>query len=154
MKALRCAAGAVDLVHDYPDPHGPPGEALLRVRMAGVCNTDLEVLRGYASFEGILGHEFVATVKSCDDTSWVGRRVVGEINVSCGRCELCCRGLPTHCLDRAAVGIHGRDGAFAEFLTLPLQNLHLVPDEVPDAQAVFVEPLAAALEILEQVLMQ
>jgi len=152
MKALHYTGKAIELVHDYPEPAPGPGEALLRVRMAGVCNTDLEILRGYADFVGVPGHEFVATVEACgDDPAWVGRRVVGEINVACGQCDLCRRGLTTHCLQRTVVGIRHRDGAFAEFLTLPLENLHVVPEELSDRQAVFVEPLAAALEVLEQV---
>jgi len=151
MKALYYDGERLRYVQHYPDPLPTPGEALVRVRLAGVCNTDLEVLRGYADFQGILGHEFVGVVEACEDASWVGQRVVGEINISCGECALCQRGLPTHCLQRKVLGIRGRDGAFAERLVLPLRNLHRVPPSVPDDRAVFVEPLAAALEVLEQV---
>lgn len=140
---------------DYPNPGQPepsPGEALIRVRQAGVCNTDLELIKGYADFCGVLGHEFVGVVEACPcDPGWVGRRVVGEINAACGVCATCRAGQPTHCPSRSALGIRGRDGAFADFLTLPIENLHVVPPAVSDDQAVFVEPLAAALEITEQI---
>jgi len=127
----------------------------VRVTMAGICNTDLEVVRGYANFSGTLGHEFVGVVEASPDPSQIGRRVVGEINVGCGRCQTCrqqdSEGDARHCLNRTALGIHSRDGAFAEFLSLPPQNLLVVPDTVNDRQAVFTEPLAAACEILDQV---
>lgn len=128
-----------------------PGEALVRVRRSGVCATDLEILRGYMGFSGVLGHEWVGIVEAAADPDWIGRRVVGEINVACGQCELCRRALPTHCTERTVLGISGRDGAFAEYLSLPVGNLHRVPDGVSDEQAVFTEPLAAACAILEQV---
>ncbi|HJY79329.1 MAG TPA: alcohol dehydrogenase catalytic domain-containing protein, partial [Burkholderiales bacterium] len=146
-----------------PLPHLEPGWALLRVRLAGICNTDLEILRGYSHFRGTPGHEFVGEVvdargrrRQADRAGSVGRRVVGEINITCasrGRapCRFCRRGLPRHCLSRGVLGIVGQDGAFAEYLALPLANLHAVPAGVTDAQAVFTEPLAAACEILEQV---
>ncbi len=140
---------------DYPSPSVPAlpsGEAMIRVRKAGICNTDLELLRGYADFQGVPGHEFVGQVQACPSApGWVGRRVVGEINVPCGTCSLCRAGLPTHCRARTALGIRGRDGAFADLLTLPVANLSPVPDSVSDDQAVFTEPLAAALEINEQI---
>jgi threonine dehydrogenase-like Zn-dependent dehydrogenase len=140
------------LHHDYPKPQLPPGEALIRVRQAGICNTDLELIKGYGSFRGVLGHEFVGQVEACPSAPrWVGRRVVGEINVACGLCATCRAGRPTHCPERTSLGIRGRDGAFADYLTLPPANLHAVPDRVSDEQAVFVEPLAAALEITDQV---
>jgi len=132
-------------------PPRPANEALVRVTLAGICNTDLEIVRGYAGFRGTLGHEFVGVVEASPDPSQVGRRVVGEINVGCGSCEFCLKHDPRHCLNRTALGIHHRDGAFAEFLSLPPQNLRLVPDAVRDRQAVFTEPLAAACEILDQV---
>ncbi|MGC2815021.1 MAG: alcohol dehydrogenase catalytic domain-containing protein, partial [Candidatus Acidiferrum sp.] len=144
-------------------PELRPGWALIRVRMAGICNTDVEILRGYHAFRGTPGHEFVGEVAEvrCGSTSlkskWIGRRVVGEINVPCSAygyrplCGFCRRGLKTHCARRTVLGIVGQDGAFAEHLSLPLENLHIVPDSVTDEQAVFVEPLAAACEILEQV---
>ena len=139
------------------------GWALVRVRLAGICNTDIEILRGYHSFRGTPGHEFVGEVADARGVSaatkskWLGRRVCGEINVSCSAygfkpvCRFCKRGLRTHCERRTVLGIVNHDGAFAEFLTLPIENLHLVPNDVTDEQAVFVEPLAAACEILEQV---
>lgn len=138
-------------------PQLKPGWAVVRVRLAGICNTDIEILRGYHSFEGTPGHEFVGQVAECADRIWVGHRVVGEINITCeglGRrtkCDYCQRGIPTHCERRRVLGIVAHDGAFAEHLTLPVCNLHKVPDEVSDEQAVFTEPLAAACEILEQV---
>jgi threonine dehydrogenase-like Zn-dependent dehydrogenase len=139
------------------------GWALVRVRLAGICNTDVEILRGYHAFRGVPGHEFVGEVADVHGVStrekskWLGRRVVGEINVACSaygfrpECDFCRRGLKTHCARRAVLGIVAHDGAFAEYLALPLENLHLVPPSVSNAQAVFVEPLAAACEILEQI---
>jgi len=141
---------------DYPRPVPGPGEALIQVCLAGICNTDLEILRGYRQFHGVLGHEFVGTVVTCPkaggaDAEWIGRRVVGEINVGCGDCVFCRQDTPSQCPSRSAVGILGRDGALAEFLTLPLANLHPVPDSVPDEVALFVEPLAAAVQVLSLV---
>lgn len=143
--------GQLGLADDYPQPIPAPGEALIRVQLAGICNTDLEITRGYMGFHGVLGHEFVGIVERSPDPSWVGQRVVGEINCYCGACPTCLAGRPTHCPQRTTLGIGGRDGALAEYCVLPLRNLHRVPDNVADAQAVFTEPLAAALEILEQV---
>ena len=134
----------------YPLPELPPGEALVRVRMAGICNTDLEIMRGYMGFRGVLGHEFVGDVVQAPDPTWVGKRVVGDINAACYVCETCRSGNHTHCPNRTTLGIQGRDGAFADFLRLPLANLYIVPDALPDEKAVFVEPLAAACEILAQ----
>lgn len=155
MRALVYDGETLRLREDYPQPVPPPGEALVRVRLAGICNTDLEIVRGYMGFRGVLGHEFVGTVVECADEaegrSLLGRRVVGEINAYCGECPTCRAGNPTHCPNRTTLGIWGRDGAFAEYLTLPIRNLHPVPDGLPDEAAVFTEPLAAALEILEQV---
>lgn len=137
---------------DYPAPEPPPGEALIRTRLAGICNTDLEIMRGYMGFRGVLGHEFVGVVERAPDApEWAGRRVVGEINAFCGRCDTCRRGDPTHCPQRTTLGIDRRDGAMADYLTLPLHILYPVPPALPDAWAVFTEPLAAACEILEQV---
>lgn len=127
-----------------------PGEATIALRLGGVCATDLELIRGYMGFEGVLGHEFVGTVAEADDPAWLGRRVVGEINCPCRACPACLAGRPTHCPHRTVLGIDGRDGAFAERFTLPLANLHPVPEAVPDEAAVFVEPLAAALQITQQ----
>ena len=146
-----------------PVPKLRPGWALVRVRLAGICNTDIEILRGYHAFRGTPGHEFVGEVAEVQDVSaatkrkWLGRRVCGEINVSCSAygfkpvCDFCRRGLKTHCARRTVLGIVAHDGAFAEYLALPLENLHVVPKDVTDEQAVFVEPLAAACEILDQV---
>jgi alcohol dehydrogenase len=143
-----------------PLPRLRPGWALVRVRLAGICNTDIEILRGYHNFHGTLGHEFVGdavSVASKQDRAWIGRRVIGEINLSCAGlgfrslCAYCRRGIPTHCARRRVLGIIGHDGAFAEYLSLPIVNLHRVPGGVSDEAAVFTEPLAAACEILEQV---
>ena len=150
MRALRWDGSLrVDLAAARPRPR--PGEALIRVRMAGICNTDLEVVHGYKSFRGVLGHEFVGEVVDCDDGRWTGRRVCGEINVGCGECERCAAENRGHCARRQVLGMLGRDGAFADFLTLPVVNLHAVPRSLADEAAVFVEPLAAAYEILQQV---
>ena len=134
------------IVTDYPRPLAGPGEALIRVDLAGICSTDLELRRGYKDFRGVPGHEFVGSVVESDDEGWVGRRVVGEINIGCGQCEPCRQGVPSQCSMRRAVGISGWDGAFAEFLRLPLSNLYRVPDDMPDEVAVFAEPTAAALQ--------
>ena len=131
--------------------HRRPGEAVLSVRVAGVCATDLELIKGFMGFRGVLGHEFVAQVTAAPDPAWVGARVVGDINAACGGCATCRAGRPTHCPQRTVLGIEGRDGAFADQLCLPLGNLHRVPDGVSDDAAVFVEPLAAACRIVEQV---
>jgi len=138
-------------VRDVPVPEPAPGEVLVRLSRAGICNTDLEIIRGYYPFTGILGHEFVGVVEKAEDSALVGRRIVADINNSCHDCAMCHAGHPHHCLNRTALGIKNKDGAFAEYLTTPATNLVMVPDAVPDEQAVFAEPLAAALEIQEQV---
>ena len=150
MRALQVSGGLARIAEvAVPETRG---EALVGVRLSGICNTDLEIVRGYAGFEGTIGHEFVGVVESCDETpAIVGRRVVGEINAGCGVCELCLSGDPRHCPARTVLGIHGRDGAHAEFLRLPAQNLIEVPEDVSDEQAVFAEPLAAAYGISERV---
>jgi alcohol dehydrogenase len=125
------------------------GECLVRVRMAGICGTDLQLLEGYAGFRGIPGHEFVGVVEA-GDREWVGRRVAGEINIGCGRCDLCVAGIREHCTNRSVLGIRGRGGAFAEYISLPSRNLHEIPDGLPDRAAVFVEPVAACCRIFEQ----
>jgi threonine dehydrogenase-like Zn-dependent dehydrogenase len=144
-------------------PNLHPGWALLRVRMAGICNTDLEILRGYHNFHGTPGHEFVgevqevAAVSAAVKKQWIGKRVAGEINIACRAlgvrpvCRFCKGGLTRHCAHRKVLGIVGHNGAFAEYLTLPLENLYVIPDSISDEMAVFVEPLAAACEILDQV---
>ena len=150
MKALRFEDDRLRLA-DVPAP-SRVGEALVRVTLAGVCNTDLEIARGYAGFRGTLGHEFVGVAVSAPGAPELeGRRVVGEINAGCGVCELCRAGDSRHCASRTVLGIVSRDGAFAEFLQLPAANLLPVPDELPDERAVFTEPLAAACGITERV---
>ena len=150
MRAVHLEAGAVSVL-DTPRPVVPPGFALLRLRLAGICNTDLELQRGYYGFTGTPGHEFVADVAEADDAAWIGRRVVGEINLGCGNCIWCERGLERHCPARSVLGIVKHPGAFAEYFTLPVANLHTVPDSMEDKVAVFTEPVAAACEILEQI---
>ena len=135
---------------DHPRPRPAAGEALIRVTRAGICSTDLELIKGYAGFRGILGHELVGIVEDAEDDAWIGRRVVGTINLACRRCRTCLGTGPEHCPHRTVLGIIGRDGVFAEATALPLANLQLVPDAVPDEVAVFTEPLAAALRIREQ----
>lgn len=149
MKALWLEHRRLSL-REIDRPHRAD-EALVRVRLSGVCGTDLELTRGYYPFTGVIGHEFVGDVIESPDPSWVGARVVGEINAACHVCEACRSGRPTHCEDRTVLGIAGRDGAHAEYVTLPVENLRRVPDSVPDEAAVFTEPLAAAVEILQQV---
>jgi threonine dehydrogenase-like Zn-dependent dehydrogenase len=152
MRALLCDNGLrYDSAFPYPAP--PPGEALIRVRLAGICNTDLELVRGYLNFRGILGHEFVGEVVQAADATWLGQRVVGDINAACRsqECAACAAGQPTHCPNRTTLGIAGRDGAFADYLILPQANLYAVPENVSDEMAVFTEPLAAACEILAQI---
>jgi threonine dehydrogenase-like Zn-dependent dehydrogenase len=135
---------------DYPDPVAPPGESIVQVSVAGICGTDLEIARGYMQYRGVPGHEFAGRVVESKNAALRGKRVVGEINAGCGRCATCAAGLARHCANRIGLGILGRDGAFAEFLSLPDANLIPIPDSTPDDLAVFVEPLAAAYEIFEQ----
>ncbi len=150
MKALRFDGDRLKLA-EIPTP-GNESEALVRVMRSGICNTDIEIVRGYAGFTGTIGHEFVGVVESASDAEHlVGKRIVGEINVGCGVCEKCLRGDPRHCPVRTVLGIVGRDGAHAEFLRLPSRNLIEIPNNVSDEQAVFAEPLAAAYGITEQV---
>ncbi|HUQ30590.1 MAG TPA: alcohol dehydrogenase catalytic domain-containing protein [Pyrinomonadaceae bacterium] len=155
MLALRYEGGRL-AVAEVAKPQGSAGEeaareAIVRVTLSGICNTDVEIARGYAGFEGTLGHEFVGVVESAPDPELIGRRIVGEINAGCGRCALCKAGDPRHCPERTVLGIHGRDGAHAGFLRLPVENLLPVPDDLPDERAVFCEPLAAACGIRERV---
>ena len=152
MRALYFDGKQLHVVDNYPDPQPGPGEALLAVQLAGICATDLEILRGYAGFTGIPGHEAVATVAACAARpDLVGRRVVCEINLSCGECAMCRAGLSSHCLRRAVIGIRQRAGLFAEQAAVPADLLHVVPDEISDARAVFVEPLAAACQVTQLV---
>lgn len=142
--------GARARMTDLPVPQATADTAVVRVSLAGVCNTDLELVKGYMGFCGVLGHEFVGVVED-GPAPWRGQRVVSEINFACGRCETCERGLERHCPARTVMGILGADGAFAEYVRVPVRNLHAIPDALGDERAVFSEPLAAAFEILEQV---
>jgi len=156
MQALVYNGSDAVYTRDYPQPTPAPGEALIRVRLAALCNTDREILRGYSpGFTGVMGHEFVgvvAEVADPADVSLVGQRVVGEINLSCFQpdCLYCSTGRSSQCTQRRALGIAGKDGCFADYLTLPTRLLHLVPGSLPDEAAIFTEPLAAALRIVEQ----
>ena len=149
MKSLWLENNRMD-VREVQPPR-KPDEVLIKIRKAGICSTDLELVKGYYPYTGILGHEFVGEVVEAEDPSWIGQRVVGEINVVCLQCEQCLNGRPTHCENRTVLGIINRDGTFAEYTQLPTANLHRVPDSVPDEMAVFTEPLAAALEIQQQI---
>jgi threonine dehydrogenase-like Zn-dependent dehydrogenase len=135
----------------HPEPPGEDGDALVKIRQAGICATDLEIIKGYLGFHGILGHEFVGEVVSADNQDLVGQRVVGEINIVCTRCDLCLSGLSAHCRNRTVLGIQRHDGVFADFVRIPSANLHVLPRSVDDDAAVFVEPLAAACQILKQI---
>ncbi|NJL63149.1 MAG: alcohol dehydrogenase catalytic domain-containing protein [Methylacidiphilales bacterium] len=150
MKGLWLENQQLQLRTDIPIPEIPPGEALIRVLSAGICNTDLELKRGYYPYQGILGHEFVGIVEQGDE-SLINKRVVGEINAACGYCRFCLKGEPTHCENRSVLGIVNRNGAFADYLCLPIENLHVVPDNVSNQVATFTEPVAAALEIQQQI---
>ena len=151
MKAIRLEA-SLQFNPTYKDLTPPAGEALVRVHQAGICATDIQLVRGYMGFQGILGHEFVGTVEQAYGHEHLnGRRVVGEINAACRTCPTCQAERLTHCPNRTTLGIDQRDGAFAEYLRLPVENLHPVPDNISDDQAVFTEPLAAACQILEQI---
>jgi alcohol dehydrogenase len=135
----------------HAEPQAGDGDTLLRVRQAGICATDLEITKGYMGFRGVLGHEFVADVVEAPDKNLVGQRVAGEINVVCGRCDLCLSGLSNHCRNRSVLGILNHDGAFAELVRLPATNLHALPRAIDDDHAVFIEPLAAAFQVLKQI---
>jgi len=153
LKAIVFDGRRLRLADDLQKPAAVHGEALIRVTMAGICNTDMEIMKGYLGFQGIIGHEFTGIVEAIDGRSkkLLGKRVVGEINCGCRHCGLCLEGLEKHCPDRTTLGILGRDGAFAQYTTLPVGNLHEIPDNLTDEEAVFTEPLAAAFEILEQI---
>ncbi len=155
MSALRKMSAVVfddtiRVVDDRPTPEARPGWARIHVRMAGICKTDMEIVKGYMGFKGVLGHEFVGDVEACDDAGWIGRRVVGEINAACGQCDWCADGKGRHCPHRTVLGILGLDGCMAEYCVLPAANLLEVPGEISDERAVMVEPLSAACAILEQ----
>ena len=149
MKAVILKAGEIR-VEDVPSPVPGEGEALIRVLKAGICNTDLELLEGYMGFEGIPGHEFTGQVVAAPEKEWEGTRVTGEINIPCGNCEVCHSGEPKHCPSRTVLGIHRKHGVFAQYATLPLENLHALPPGVSDVEGVFIEPLAAALAIFHE----
>ncbi len=151
MIALKFSNNRLLLDQEAEKPQSKTGEVLVRVRLAGICRTDLELTKGYMGYEGILGHEFAGEIDS-STTEWEkGTRVVGEINAGCGKCELCLRGLERHCPNRSVLGIQNKQGCMAEWLSLPSKNIYSVPEKIPDEVAVFTEPLAAALEIVEQV---
>lgn len=150
MIAVHIDDGRVS-VRETPPPERKPGEALIRLVLAGICNTDLELQRGYYGFRGIPGHEFVGEVVEAESPALIGRRVAGEINLPCGACDWCRRGLGRHCPTRTVLGIVGRPGAFSELLALPEANLHVLGDAIPTRRAVFTEPVAAACEILDQI---
>ncbi|MBM4297009.1 MAG: hypothetical protein FJ143_04645, partial [Deltaproteobacteria bacterium] len=156
MKALHWNGKTLALESSYPtpssilDPSFSSSTALVKVHLSGICSTDLQIFKGYMGFTGVPGHEFVGTVSE-GPKDWLGKRVVGEINFACGRCDYCARDLGRHCPTRSVMGILNADGAYAEYVSVPLSNLHVVPDGVVDEDAVFTEPLAAAFEILTQV---
>lgn len=161
MKAILFNKG-LQLVDNYPQPALKQGEALVRVKVAGICGTDLEVLKGYRNFKGIIGHEFCGVLEAVQGQGFAGNwpggkeipagtRVVAEINCGCGRCKFCRQGMKNHCPQRTVIGIEGRDGCMGEYVAVPLENLHRVPESVLDEEAVFAEPLAAAFQITEQV---
>lgn len=150
MRALVFQNSELRLERDFPMPERGPGEALVRVTRAGVCATDLEIIKGYMGFTGVPGHEFVGVVESSDSGRLEGRRVAGEINIACGQCDYCDAGLGRHCPTRSVLGIVAQNGAFAEYISLPEANLYPLPDGITDEEAVFIEPVAAAFEITEQ----
>ncbi|HUA87028.1 MAG TPA: alcohol dehydrogenase catalytic domain-containing protein [Bryobacteraceae bacterium] len=150
MLAVHLESGRVQL-RRVPAPRLRQGFARIRMLAAGICSTDLELQRGYYNFRGTPGHEFVGEVTDCEDARWIGRRVAGEINLACGHCDWCRQKLGRHCPNRTVLGIVKHPGAFAEFLTLPIANLRRIPDSIPTDHAVFIEPVAAACEILDQI---
>src|SRR5262245_2506197 len=148
MRALTVTDNGVMLAREYPKPRAGEGEVLVRVLRAGICETDLQILRGYMGFRGVLGHEFVGVAQS---GAYAGRRVASEINLSCSRCDMCQGGLANHCPNRTVLGILGHDGAVADYVAVPERNLHVVPNEIGVDEAVFIEPLAAAFQIPRQI---
>lgn len=152
MESMAAAVfdGKLQYVQTYPQPQIKSGWAKIKVKLAGICKTDIEILNGYRGFKGVLGHEFIGTVEACDDSQWIGKRVVGEINAACGQCDWCARDLGRHCPNGTTLGIFKLNGCMAEFCQLPADNLLAVPDHLPDERAVLTEPLSAACEILEQ----
>ncbi|HEV8606150.1 MAG TPA: alcohol dehydrogenase catalytic domain-containing protein [Tepidisphaeraceae bacterium] len=150
MRAL-VFSNSLSFAPSHAEPPVNEGDTLLRVRQAGICSTDLEIVKGYMGFKGILGHEFVAEVVDSPKKDLIKQRVVGEINVVCGRCDLCLAGLSSHCRNRSVLGILEHNGAFADYVRLPAENLHALPDSIDNDQAIFVEPLAAAFQVLKQI---
>ena len=146
--------GELTFVKNYPVPEIPAGWALMRVLKAGICGTDIELIKGYKEFKGVLGHEFVGIVKKCDDLSLIGKRVVGDINAGCGKCGWCTKGLQRHCPNRTVLGIINHDGCMADYCVLPVSNLFEIPAEMSNEREIFIEPLSAACEILEQLQIQ
>ncbi len=153
MQALYLENGSITYHSDYPIPSPTSDQALIRITCAGICSTDLELVQGYAGFEGVPGHEFVGVVQESLDKKWIGQRVVGSINLGCGHCHQCQSEGPEHCSNRSVLGIIDHDGAFADFIVLPVINLFPVPDTLSDREAVFTEPIAAALRIREQIIL-
>ncbi len=151
MRALVFRGGKLRFQTRYPLPHAGYDEALIKITHAGICNTDIEIVKGYMGFRGVPGHEFVGVVERYRKKDMIGKRAVGEINIGCGTCVYCRNRLQNHCLSRSVMGILNKDGVFAEYAVLPVRNLYLLPDSVSDEEAVFVEPLAAAFEINQQV---
>jgi alcohol dehydrogenase len=143
--------GKLTVVKDYPMPDVPPGWALIRVKVAGICGTDIELIKGYKEFKGVLGHEFIGTVETCDDPDWIGKPVAGEINTGCGRCGWCENDLQRHCPDRSVLGILKHDGCMADYCVLPMRNLFEIPNNLSSQRAIFIEPVSAACEMLQQV---
>lgn len=154
MQALVVEQGHLSYRTNQPRPTVGDDQALIRVLLAGICATDLEIIEGYAAFQGVLGHEFAGVVEKSAKSKWVGRRVIGSINLGCGECNVCVNEGPEHCPNRRVLGIAAKDGVFADYVTLPLENLIPVPESVPDEMAVFTEPLAAAVRVTEQVAVQ
>jgi len=154
MKALVCKNGKLKLVNSYNTPQPKPGEALVKIILAGICSTDLEIVKGYMDFEGVPGHEFVGMVEEAENKKLLGKRVVGTINAACGECDMCRTSIGNHCPQRTVLGIYRRDGVFADYTVLPATNLIEVPAGVANEEAVFCEPLAAAVQILRQVTVQ
>lgn len=150
MKALHFDGKKLGLT-DKPEPVPGPDDALIKILYSGICNTDLEILKGYMNYQGIIGHEFVGIVERSSKPEWLNKYVVGEINVACGKCDFCHQGLGRHCPNRSVVGIQEKQGVMADYISLPHQNLHLVPSGLNPRAAVFTEPLAAACEIFEQI---
>ncbi|MDD4892218.1 MAG: alcohol dehydrogenase catalytic domain-containing protein [Phycisphaerae bacterium] len=154
MKALVFRDNQLSVINDRPEPQPAADEVVIDVRLAGICRTHIEITRGYMSFEGVLGHECVGVVSRAGGAAgkkWLDRRVVCEINCVCGKCDMCLTGLRNHCRQRTVIGISGRDGAFADYIVVPQRNCHRVPETMSDEEAVFVEPLAAAIQVVKQV---